>query len=207
MEVAQWGLHQGGSIVGVPHLSLALSLSSPSSLTSSPSLPHSPLFLSLPPSLSLCSLPPSPSPTLCSSPSLYSLPSPSLCSLPLTHSDIPFRDATEMRLQVPVVETLSLCPSDLQTDHGTGTGSGPVLALALRRDVTEISVHQVHCQVEDIAAGVSAQHLKRRDESSDQDLLRVSQGEGELEVLRVNMCLSGRRRELEEGTYMLLQEL
>lgn len=53
-----------------------------------------------------------------------------------------------------VVEALPLRTSDLQADHGTGARSCPIVSLTLRRDVAEISVHQVDSQVEDIAVRV-----------------------------------------------------
>ena len=49
-----------------------------------------------------------------------------------------------------VVETLPLRPSYLQTDHGAGASSSPVLPVTLCRDVAKIPVQKVDRQVEDI---------------------------------------------------------
>lgn len=49
-----------------------------------------------------------------------------------------------MRLKVSVIETLPPRTSNLEADHRTGTRSGPIVSLALRRHVAEIPVQQVH---------------------------------------------------------------
>lgn len=78
----------------------------------------------------------------------------------ITYSDISFRYPTKIGLQVPVIETLPLCASDLQTDHGAGTSCSPILPLAPCRDVAEVPVQKVDSQVEDITVLViRAEHL------------------------------------------------